>query len=389
MLALVCAGGCAAPSEPVTRHPPTPTAIADLSAHQLGSRVLLEFAMPAKTTDRKAIASTPSVDVEWMFLSPGAAPPAPAAIEKAHGAAVVVPSAMVEGYKSAGRVRLPVELKAEDIEHHFGAEASFIVFTWISQKGRSAPSNVVTVRIFPPAAPITDLAAKVTEKAVELSWSPVALPAEPGNRADTKPTLIYRAYREEKHEPKTATAPAGTTLAGTTPVAAPQVLPSELFGESPSPSFRDTSFEFGHTYIYSVRSVVQYGTNSADSVESNDSNLLEVTPKDIFPPAAPAGLVAIAVPATPDVPAHIELSWAISPETDLSGYNIYRSEHGSTPVPRLNQGTLLAPSYRDMTVIPGRLYTYTVTAIDRAGNESPASEPVTAGISPAEKDSNP
>jgi hypothetical protein len=302
---------------------------------------------------------------------------------------------MVDQYKKDGRVRLPVELKPDDIERHFGAHASFEVRTTISTKGVSAPSNVITTRIFPPAAPITDLAGKVTEKAVELTWSPVMLPAAPGDSAGAEPTLSYRVYRDEKHETKPDTGPSGAAPATATPAVktdSPSELlgdsPTELLGDSPSPSFRDTTFEFGHTYVYSVRCVVQYGANSTDSVESDDSNLLVVTPKDIFPPAAPTGLVTVALPATSDVAAHIELSWAISPETDLAGYNIYRSEQGSTTVLRLNQSTLPAPSYRDMTVTPGRLYTYTVTAVDRAGNESPASEPATAEIPAVEKDAN-
>jgi len=34
---------------------------------------------------------------------------------------------------------------------------------------------------------------------------------------------------------------------------------------------------------------------------------------------------------------------------------------------------LLAPAYRDTSVEPGHRYWYTVTAVDRAGNESEAS----------------
>jgi hypothetical protein len=57
-----------------------------------------------------------------------------------------------------------------------------------------------------------------------------------------------------------------------------------------------------------VRSVLQYG---AESVESANSNPVVVTPLDVFPPAPPKNIVAIAVPATGDSPARIELSWSI------------------------------------------------------------------------------
>ena len=37
----------------------------------------------------------------------------------------------------------------------------------------------------------------------------------------------------------------------------------------------------------------------------------------------------------------------------------------------LNTDLLLTPAFRDMNVQPGHRYFYTVTAVDRAGNESP------------------
>jgi fibronectin type 3 domain-containing protein len=136
-----------------------------------------------------------------------------------------------------------------------------------------------------------------------------------------------------------------------------------------------------------VRSFAQYPTQT---LESADSNLAILTPRDTFAPAAPQGLVAVLVPAQADVPAHIELSWAISPETDLAGYNVYRSERAGAPGTRLNTELLLTPAFRDMdmNVQPGRVYFYTVTALDSSGNESPASVAVSGGV-PAESQSKP
>ena len=375
-MAVTIAVGCAAPSEPVTRHPPIPNPVIDLEVHQLGGRMFLSFTLPTKTTDRKPIGSTPSLEIFWTFLPADAALPLAAAVEKPNGL-IRVPSAMVSQYASEGRVRFPVELRPEDITHNFGWQAAYVIHTSISEKKSSDPSNVAVTRVYPSAPPISDLSAKVTKEALELNWSPVTPPV-PRTPAGAGASVSYRVYRVENHETKNPQSESGFN---------PSL--SEVLGDTPAQSFRDTSFEFGHTYTYSARSIVHYGSSPAESVESDDSNLLKLTPKDIFPPAAPKGLVAVVVPATSEIPAHIELSWAISPETDLAGYNVYRNEQGSAPVPRLNVSTLLVPSYRDMSVMPGRLYTYTVKAVDRAGNESPASEPVTAGISAAEKDSNP
>ncbi len=44
-----------------------------------------------------------------------------------------------------------------------------------------------------------------------------------------------------------------------------------------------------------------------------------VTAHDTFPPAAPQGIVVVPVPAQSGQPGYLELSWDISPETDVAG----------------------------------------------------------------------
>jgi hypothetical protein len=155
------------------------------------------------------------------------------------------------------------------------------------------------------------------------------------------------------------------------------ISPIALAGPASETSFSDPEFDFGHTYIYIARSVAQYGP---DSVESDDSAPAIVTPRDIFPPAAPRGLEAIYVPATSAAPADIELSWDISPESDLSGYIVYRSEQPGTRGKRLNPDLLPSPSFRDIQVAADKHYFYSVSAVDRAGNESPLSSAVSAEV---------
>jgi fibronectin type 3 domain-containing protein len=94
-------------------------------------------------------------------------------------------------------------------------------------------------------------------------------------------------------------------------------------------------------------------------------------------------LLVVDVPAQGDVPAHLELSWGISPETDLAGYNVYRSDQEGVPGMRVNTELLLTPAFRDMNAVPGRRYSYSVTAVDRSGNESPVSA-AASGAVPAE-----
>jgi fibronectin type 3 domain-containing protein len=126
-----------------------------------------------------------------------------------------------------------------------------------------------------------------------------------------------------------------------------------------------------------VRSVAQFGT---DLVESADSAAAVFTPRDVFPPASPTNLEITIIPVTGQAPAYIELAWAISLESDLAGYSVYRSDSADSPGERVSTEILPSPTFRDMSVVPGKRYFYRVSALDRAGNESPRSSAVQADV---------
>jgi fibronectin type 3 domain-containing protein len=153
--------------------------------------------------------------------------------------------------------------------------------------------------------------------------------------------------------------------------------PLEPEGSSSETKYRDVHFEFGTLYDYTVRSVAQYGT---DFVESADSEPTLIAPRDILPPATPTGLETAIIPASPQGPAYVELSWAISTEEDLAGYFVYRSDREDTPGIRINAEIFPSPAFRDISVQPGKRYYYRVSALDRAGNESPMSAAVVADV---------
>jgi fibronectin type 3 domain-containing protein len=68
-------------------------------------------------------------------------------------------------------------------------------------------------------------------------------------------------------------------------------------------------------------------------------------------------------------PDAVEISWSPSTDSDLASYRVYREAAG---IPRERVGEVAAPetSLRDTTAAPGTTYAYTVTAVDRVGNES-------------------
>jgi len=354
---LTCAlmAGCATPGEPSPRHPVTPAAITDLAARQSGSAVVVTFSVPRQSTDREALEEVPTIEIYRAAVSPVAVPNRKIPWRLVY----TIPSERVDSYLNGDRVEFRDPLTPDDLGRTTGSTLAYMVRTRAEKSRASGDSNIFTLRIYPPPGTPRDLHASVTESAIVLSWAePLAADAAPK-------TAGYRVYRTEI-EPGVESAPQDVSQAKLK-------SPLTLQGSTTSPEFSDTHFEFGHTYLYAVRAVAQYGT---DTIESADSAPAVVTPRDIFPPATPVGLQATIISATPEAPAYVELSWGISPETDLAGYNVYRSDRDDTPGERINRELLPSPTFRDISVVPGRRYFYRVSAVDRAGNESPLSPTV-------------
>jgi hypothetical protein len=355
--------GCGAPGEPVPPAPTVPVAITGLAAHQAGDGVQLAFALPTTTVTGDRLSEPPAVEI----LRGGPKPDGSADV-KSFRVVYTIPGALVENYRAAdGRIIFTDPIAPEETKARPGGTVSYAVRTRASQKRASADSNVVSLRVFPVPTPIASVAARVTESAVELSWTgPSGTAAgEPINKISS-----YQIYRSEIH-PST-TAPQTQEF----PQGKPE-LNATLLASSETESFRDTSFVFDHTYVYIVRSVIQVDGND---LESSDSQPVTVTPRDTFPPAAPQGLVAAVLPGLAPGTFVVDLSWSINLETDLAGYRVYRSEQEGTRGQLVTTDSLPAPAVRDTSVEPGRRYWYTVTAVDRAGNESPPSAPVAVDV---------
>jgi hypothetical protein len=358
LIASALAAGCAAPGEPTARHPVVPVAVTDLTARQYGNAFALTFTLPTRSMYREALAEHPTIEIYRAALPPGAAPDK----KTAWRLAFTIPSEQVDPYLKAGHIEFHDPLTADDLARAAGSSMAYKVRTRAGRARASEDSNIVMARVYPaPEAP-RDVHAEVTESAVVVTWAEAALPPGASSRA-------YRVYRgvletDQQNPPQdVSTAKLKTSL--------------ELLGPSPSAEFRDVHFEFGLPYIYTVRNVAQFGT---DFVESADSAPAFVTPRDIFPPAAPTGLEITMIPATNQAPAYIELSWAISPEGDLAGYSVYRSDAEEAPGERVSTEILPSPTFRDISVLPGSRYYYRVSALDRAGNESPRSSAVQADV---------
>jgi chitodextrinase len=129
-------------------------------------------------------------------------------------------------------------------------------------------------------------------------------------------------------------------------------------------AYVDTTVEPSRSYTYTVAAFDAAGNESArsDPAVANTG-----TAPDTEPPTAPTGLTATAFG-----PIRIDLSWDASTDNvGVSGYRVYRD---GNPIATVDGSTL---SYQDTAVAPATSYTYTVDAVDAAGNRSAESDPAT------------
>ena len=358
---LLLIAGCGAPGDPVPPSPPVPVAVRDLTVHQAGDGVQLSFTLPANSISGEKLPAPPAVEIlRGTPKSDGLAD------SKSLRIVYTIPGALVDSYRAGGQVRFTDPISPEETKSHPGGAVTYIVRTRASQKRASADSNAVTLRLFPVPAPITAVEARVTESAVELTWP---MPDRTAAGEPMPAITGYRIYRSEIHP--------------SAPASPPQDIPESQAAQlasSQTNSYRDTSIVFDHTYIYVVHSVIQV---EANELESSDSQPVTVTPRDTFPPAAPQGLVAALLPGSAPGTVLVDLSWSINLETDLAGYRVYRSQQEGTRGQLLTPDLLPTPAVRDTSVGPGHRYWYTVTAVDRAGNESAPDAPVVVDVTPA------
>jgi hypothetical protein len=213
----------------------------------------------------------------------------------------------------------------------------------VNDSGRSAGfGNRVNVPLVPTTAPPHAVRVEVQADGVHINIPPQAMQSEP----DPRIQYWYQVTRN--------IVPAGNT----TP---------DLIGEAPAigdVNIVDRNFEWEKSYAYTVTPITWVETQPNGkrlySVPGESAAPVEVTTKDVFPPAIPTGLQAV---YTSGPPKTIDLTWAPNTDADLSGYNVYRNGV------KVNTESVKTPTYRDPVTAPGD-YNYSVTAVDLRGNES-------------------
>ncbi len=130
----------------------------------------------------------------------------------------------------------------------------------------------------------------------------------------------------------------------------------------------NTALLDGREYYYRV-----IPANAFD-VTGSPSAVIRIATPDKTPPPVPK----VDVPKS--LPAAAALSWQNPADADFSGVRIYRREVSKGKEGKLQSGPELlvtaklldaqTTQYEDHDVVPGRIYQYELTALDRAGNES-------------------
>jgi hypothetical protein len=201
------------------------------------------------------------------------------------------------------------------------------------------------------AANPTMLAGQVSSNAIMLSWN---APKENVDGSTPANIIGYNVYRGSG-------ADGSATILNNAPLT--------------ENKFNDRLFDFGADYRYFVRTVSLGG--GGEPVESLDSNTIALNPKDIFAPRPPTAVTIAAAPG------NLSIFFAVNTESDLAGYQVYRSNNSNQPLSDwtlLTKELLTTNTFRDTNVESGKTYFYYLTAIDKNGNVSDASETISETV---------
>lgn len=305
--------GCGSVGEPLYPALKIPTRVSDLSAVERGGQIDVTFTLPAQTTEGLTLKTIGKIELRIGPNTEGAGFEVNRWAAGAQPVDVAPPAA-------PGFVRKAIPAQP------FAGKDEVVAVRAANEKGRFSDwSNVVTVSVEQPLAEPSNFKAEPVPQGVQLSWT------APGSTKFN----IYRKTEDEK-----------------TPA---------LLASSDQPSYLDAAAEFGKTYMY-------YVEGAHDKTLTELAGPLNITLRDVFPPAVPTGLTASAGVGA------VELAWERNTETDFKEYRVFRAE-ADGPFVQIAAG-LDAPTYSDHMVESGKRYRYRVSAVDQTGNVSQPSSSV-------------
>jgi hypothetical protein len=371
--------GCGKKGDPLPPLRPTPAAVTNFRVAQRGDQLEIRFTAPRASTDG---ARLPVLEVELLVADKEGDLPK---VARTRRIKVAPGETLVE--------RQPLPLPGTALR---------VAARAVAKGHRGRPGELVRLTVVPPLVPPHGLKAELTDEGVSLSWEgevPAPLPT-PAPTPTPTPTPTPASKPDPTPEAPTSPSPAEPAAPTGVPVdvprepalpsAGPEAKPSEPPAspkpfapgffiyrratgggfEAPLPgaavpehTFVDPSPQPGESICYEVRAVA----SAEPLLESAPSNEACLDVKDVRAPAAPTGLTAL------QRDGGVEIRWSPSSEADLAAYRVYRVRRGEDePL-----ADVAAPETVFVDPAPsGRTLRYVVTALDKAGNESPASAPV-------------
>ena len=337
LLALLLGGlvACGKKGDPLPplRNIPAPTG--DLDLRQQGRLILLEMTYPSVTVNGLPVGGIDAVEL-YELVKPDVSEPVPVDGREFEGAAeeLLTLRGTELGAALVGdriQIRLPLgEIPDEPAQHTFGVRTA---------KGEevSAFSNLVSlIPMEPPPAP-EDLVATAEEDAIVLGW-------RSGDEVEGFDVFRRGAVERGYGEPI-----------------------GRIDGDART--FRDRKVRYGERYIYTVRAVAK----REPLIWSAEAGEREIDYEDRFAPPLPKNFVALGERN------RVRLRWEDSAAADVAGYHLYRREPGRD-FHRLTDDLVTSTEYIDRGLASGLSYGYRIQVVDRSGNESELSEPVSATV---------
>jgi len=243
-----------------------PEPVQDIAAVERGSNIVVQFTVPAITTDGLALRKS-ETDIELRVGPPPQGAFTTAAWERPADRAPVVP----DDKAKLARVEVPAA-------KYYGKTVDIAVNVHGPGGHTVGWSRFAVVQVVPELPTPQALDASDAPDAIQLEWHAAA--------------PEFRVLRK----------------------LVPDVNWVQI-GTSARPSYTDNMIEYDKTYQYMVQSIQKTQEGYA---ESELSDVKTFKPADKFPPAVPVGVTA--VPGTRT----IELVWDRNTEKDFAGYRVYR-----------------------------------------------------------------
>lgn len=363
LLGLLFLGACGKQGNPLPPLRYVPARTQDFAGIQQGAQLRFTFTYPKSTAAGLALAGLSGLEI-WAVERPvgsdGLAPKLdPRELVAAARVWKKLSTVELAAVTAGDRVLLDVPLPETGKAYYFAAR------TLGPQGDLSEYSNLVILLPRQPPAPPEKVILTERADGVLAEWTWTAPPAPEAPAAPEKP----------------AAAPAGTEAPAAT--VAEVKKPGQIAGfnvyrrssrdkgygppiHASSPeekTYLDTEAKFGERYIYAVTTVLQRDPVVESAIQTEQ----EVQYLDRFPPSPARELVALAEPS------QVRLIWRASEAAEATGYNVYR-QTGRGELAKLTAAPIPDLAFTDTAVAAGSVYTYRVTALDAAGNESEPAE---------------